>query len=112
MLSQPTKTALSGPRVVRVEEPDRIAAPRPRTGLAWVVRGQVALADSARGRVVVSVVRAFAPADQPVPAVLLAAAMIVAPGPTTSERAVALMALAAARRPAAMRRSSRGARRT
>ena len=32
MLSQPTKTALSGPRVVRVEEPDRIAAPRPRTG--------------------------------------------------------------------------------
>ena len=32
MLSQPTKSALSGPRVVRVEEPDRIAAPRPRTG--------------------------------------------------------------------------------
>ena len=32
MLSQPSKTALSGPRVVRVEEPDRLAAPRPRTG--------------------------------------------------------------------------------
>jgi translation initiation factor IF-2 len=32
LLSQPTKTALSGPRVVRVEEPDRVATPRPRTG--------------------------------------------------------------------------------
>ncbi|MBM4052638.1 MAG: translation initiation factor IF-2 [Planctomycetes bacterium] len=32
MLSQPTKTALSGPKVVRVEEPDRVATPRPRTG--------------------------------------------------------------------------------
>jgi len=32
VLDQPTKTSLSGPKVIRVEAADNIAAPRPRTG--------------------------------------------------------------------------------
>ncbi len=32
VLDQPTKTSLSGPKVIRVEAADNVAAPRPRTG--------------------------------------------------------------------------------
>lgn len=74
--------------------------------------GRVVLAVSARAPAVALAELVFALVGRLVRAVLHGAAMIVAPVPTTSERAVALMALAAVRRQAAMRRSSHGAHRT
>jgi hypothetical protein len=81
-------------------------------GPAWVAPAQVAPADSGRDPVVVSVERAFAPVGLRVPAARHAAATIGAPVPTTSEPVVVPTVLAAAPRPVATRRSSRGVRRT
>lgn len=70
------------------------------------------LVASARDLVAASAALVFAPAVPQDRAVLPVAVMTVAPAPMTSEPAVEPTVQAAARRPAAMPRSSRGVRRT